>query len=338
MNTAPLLTYVLAGQLQRNYILLNDGKPLLDVPGGGLLYSAAGLGVWDTGAGLLARVGEDFPQIWLEQTARRGFDCHGIHILPESIDLRNFIAYNEEGVAQRENPVSHFARLGLPFPKALLEYNNNLAQLDSRIRLTPLSLRLNDLPAYFLDATAAHLGPLDYVSHSLLPPTLRQGHISVITIDPSPGYMNPTYWNDIPALLTGITAFHVSEQKIRSLFQGRSENLWEMAETLAGYGCEIITILRGLQGQYIYDGASHTRWTLPAYPAHVVDPTGNDDAYCGGFLAGYHKTYDALQAAFYGNISASFKVEGSNVFYALDTLPGLAEARMFALKELARKA
>ena len=252
--------------------------------------------------------------------------------------MRNFIAYTDSGVAQTENPVSHFARLGLPFPKALLEYNNNPEQLDSRIRLTPLSLRLNDLPAYYLDAAAAHLCPLDYVSHSLLPPTLRQGHISAITLSPSSGYMNPTYWNEIPVLLTGITAFHVSEKKISLLFQGRSSDLWEMAETLAGYGCEIITILRGMDGQYLYDGASHSRWTLPPYPAHIVDPTGSDDAFCGGFLAGYHKTYDPLQAALYGNISASFKVEGSSVFYAMDTLPGLAEARMYALKEMARKA
>ena len=83
MNTAPLLSYIIAGQLQRNYILLNDGNPLLDVPGGGLLYSAAGLALWDSGIGLVGRVGEDFPQVWLEQTAKKGFDCHGVHILPE---------------------------------------------------------------------------------------------------------------------------------------------------------------------------------------------------------------------------------------------------------------
>ncbi len=337
MNTAPLLSYIIAGQLQRNYILLKDRKPLIDVPGGGLFYAAAGLAMWDSGIGLVSRVGEDYPQDWLAQAAQKGFDTQGIHILPESIDLRNFVAYTGSEIPQTENPVAHFARLGLPFPKALLEFNNNPAQLDSRIRLTSLTLRLNDLPHYYLDASAAHLCPLDYVSHSLLPPTLRQGHINAITLDPSPGYMNPTFWNDIPVLLSGITAFHVSEEKITSLFQGRSTDLWEMAEALAGYGCEIVTILRGSNGQYLYDCASHTRWIIPAYPATVVDPTGSSDAFCGGFLAGYHQTYDPLQSTLFGNVSASFKVEGTDVFYPMDAMPGLAKARTIALKDLVRK-
>ena len=338
MNTKPLLSYVIAGQLRRNYVLLSDGKALLDIPGGGLLYAAAGLSIWETGVGLISRVGEDFPQNWLEQVAQNGFDRRGIHILPESIDLRNFIAYTDLNTRLTDNPVSHFARLGIPFPKALLEYNDNPSQLDSRIRLTPLTLRLNDIPSDYLDATAAHLCPLDYVSHSLLPPTFRQGHISTITLDPSAGYMNPTFWDDITALLTGITAFHVSEEKLTALFQGRSTDLWEMAETLADYGCEIIVIKRGPRGQYLYDGASHNRWTIPAYPAHVLDPTGAGDAFCGGFLAGYHRTYDPLQAALFGNISASLVIEATNVFYSLDTMPGLAEARRQALKDMVRKA
>ena len=338
MNTMPLLSFLVAGQLRRNYILLNNGKALLDVPGGGLLFASAGLAVWETGIGLIGRVGEDYPQQWLEQLAQKGFDRRGIHTLPESIDLRSFIAYTEQNTRLTDNPVSHFARLELPFPKALLEYNDNPSQLDSRIRLNPLTLRLNDIPSDYLDTTAAHLCPLDYVSHSLLPPTFRQGHINTITLDPSAGYMNPTFWDDIPALLTGITAFHVSEEKITSLFQGRSTDLWEMAESLAAYGSEIVVIKRGSRGQYLYDGASHARWIIPAYPARVVDLTGAGDAFCGGFLAGYHRTYDPLQAALFGNVSASLVIESTGVFYALDTMPGLAEARRLALKDMVRKA
>jgi sugar/nucleoside kinase (ribokinase family) len=69
----------------------------------------------------------------------------------------------------------------------------------------------------------------------------------------------------------------------------------------------------------------------------VLDPTGAGDSYCGGFLAGYKETYDPLQAALYGSISASLTTEGSGVFYALDALPGLARGRLEALKEGIRK-
>jgi hypothetical protein len=39
----------------------------------------------------------------------------------------------------------------------------------------------------------------------------------------------------------------------------------------------------------------------------------------------------------YGSISASLTIEGSGVFYALDALPGLAQARLDALKDGIRK-
>jgi sugar/nucleoside kinase (ribokinase family) len=114
--------------------------------------------------------------------------------------------------------------------------------------------------------------------------------------------------------------------------------LWEMAETLAGYGCEIIVIKRGSRGQYLYDHNTHTRWIIPAYPIQVADPTGAGDAFCGGFLAGYRSSYEPLYAALTGNISASMVIEGSHPYYALDALPGLAKARLEALRDRVRKA
>jgi sugar/nucleoside kinase (ribokinase family) len=98
-----------------------------------------------------------------------------------------------------------------------------------------------------------------------------------------------------------------------------------------------VVIKRGERGQYLYDGFSRSRWMIPAYPARLAAPTGAGDAFCGGFLAGYYRTYDPLQAALHGNISASLVIEGSNVFYALDCMPGLADARLLALKDMVRK-
>lgn len=338
MESGQLLRYLIFGRLSRDFLLPASGQPCLDILGGSLVYAAAGLGIWERGAGLVGRVGENFPQEWLGAVAQHQFDLRGIHILPENLDLRSFIAYDENGEASAENPVSHFSRLGLPFPKSLLGYNAPGPVVDSRVTPTPLSIRVNDFPPDFLDATAVHLAPLDYLSHTVLPPTLRHGHISTITLDPAAGYMNPTFWNDIPAVLNGITALLTSEEKIRSLFQGRSTDLWEMAETLASYDCEIIVIKRRGNGQYLYDHSNHSKWIIPAYPARISDPTGSGDAFCGGFLAGYRNTYSPLQAVLFGNISASLTVEGTGPFYALDSLPGLAQARLEALQNMVRKA
>ncbi len=70
----------------------------------------------------------------------------------------------------------------------------------------------------------------------------------------------------------------------------------------------------------------------------LAGQTGAGDAFCGGFLAGYRATYDGLQAALTGNISAAMMLEGNHPFYPLDALPGLAKARLEALRETVRKA
>jgi hypothetical protein len=335
----PSLKFVIAGQLRRDFALLPNGKVLVDVPGGNLAYAAAGFGVWESAemAGLVARVGEDFPREWIQQIKIRKFDVQGIRILPEAIDLRSFYVYTDMATRLHEDPAAHFTRLQQPFPKALLNYSRPATNYDSRSHLTPTSLRQSDLPSDYLDATTAHLCPIDYLTHMLLPAVLRQNGFTTVTLDPSPGTMTPTFWDDIPALVTGLTAFLPNEEEMRTLFHGRSTDLWEMMAATADYGCEIVVVKRGERGQFLYDRSTRARWEIPAYPARVADPTGAGDSYCGGFLAGYKKFYDPVQAALYGSISASLTVEGSGIFYSLDALPGLARGRLEALKAGIRK-
>ena len=337
-DTSPLLRFLIAGQLQRETIVTPAGQAYVDGPGGNLLYAAAGLGIWDKAVGLVSRVGEDYPVEWLDQVEACGFDKRGIRILPESVDLRSFHAYPDRETHQTDNPVAAFARIGQPFPRSLLGFNTPSPVISSRTQPGPLTIRQNDIPTDYLDATAAHLCPLDYLSHSLIPNALRQGHITTISIDPAPGYMNPIFWDNLPELLKGITAFLCNEEKITALFQGRTIQLWQMAEGIASFGCDIVVIKRGAAGQILYDNASHSRWIIPAYPAQVTDPTGAGDSFCGGWLAGFRETYDPLEGALYGNISASFTVEGSQPLYPLDALPGLAQARMESLRDRIRRA
>jgi sugar/nucleoside kinase (ribokinase family) len=331
--------FLFAGQLTRDFVVYSNGQTRLDVPGGNLLYAAAGLAAWDPHPppGLVSRVGQDYPVKWLEAIQKHGLDTRGVRVLPQEIDLRSFYAYTDLTTRVCDDPVAHFARFGLPFPKELLGYQIKAPAPDSRTRLSPASLRQSDFLSEYLDATAAHVCPLDYLSHSLLPAVLRQAGFTLVTLDPSAGYMNSTYWDDIPALITGLTAFLPSEEEIRTLFQGRSKDLWAMAEALASYGCDIIVIKCGERGQLLYDASTRSRWEIPPYPARLIDPTGCGDAFCGGFLAGYRRTYEPLPAVLHGNISASLTIEGSGTFYALGALPGLAAARLEALRQSVRK-
>jgi len=333
------LRLVVAGQLKRDFALIPGGRALVDVPGGNVIYASAGYGVWEPAEnmGIIARVGEDYPREWLVEFKRRGFDIRGIRVLPEAVDLRSFYVYTDLYTRVNEDPAMHFTRLQQPFPKALLNYARPRNTYDSRSQLTQTSIRQSDIPEDYLDATAAHLCPIDYLTHTLLPAVLRQNGFSTVTLDPSAGTMTPTFWDDMPAVISGLTAFLPNEEEIRNLFHGRSTDLWQMMENLTDYGCEIVVVKRGESGQYLYDRATKTHWEISAYPAKVVDPTGAGDSFCGGFLAGYRRTYDPLQAVLYGSISASLTIEGSGAFYALDALPGLAQARLEALKEGVRK-
>jgi sugar/nucleoside kinase (ribokinase family) len=336
-NTSP--RFLFAGQLRREFILFPNGASLIDVPGGNVLYASVGLAIWepDPPPGIISRVGPDYPQEWLENWSQKGLNVRGVRVVADPMDMRFFCAFTDQTNRSSEDPVAHFARLGLPFPRALLGYKSNPTPLDSRTRLLPTSLRQGDIPTDFLDASAAHLCPLDYLTHSVMPAILRQAGFTIITMDPSPGYMNPTYWGDMPTLLTGLTAFLPSEEEMRALFGGRYNDLWEMAVALASFGCEIIVIKRGERGQLLYDAATRTRWEVPSYPSRLVNPIGAGDAFCGGFLAGFRRSYDPLEAVLYGNISASLVVEGHELTYALEALPGLAEARLRNLRQSARK-
>jgi len=332
--------FVIAGQLRREYLLPPEGRAIIDAPGGNLLYAASGAGVWEKGVGLVSRVGEDYPHDWLRQFALREFDTEGIRVIPTSLDLRSFRAYTDPVTSQINNPVSHFVRLGLPFPKSLLGYQAPGGGADSLRHPAPDSPRITDVPETYLDAKAVHLCPTEYVSHTQLLPLFRNRGALTVTLDPSPGYMLPALAVEVKSLLRGLTAFIPSEEELRALFWGRTDDLWGMIEEVASWGVELVIVKRGGLGQMLYDSSRSRRYEIPAYPVRVVDPTGAGDAFCGGFLVGYAQgfDFDPLRGAMFGNVSASLAVEGSGAFFALDALPGLARARLDTLAELVREA
>lgn len=332
-------TFAIAGKLTREYLLPPMGSPRLDAPGGNLLYAAGGLAVWDTNMALIARVDSGYPREWLQSLEQRGFDVRGIHTLarPAELDLRSFIAYTEANERSQTSAVSHFARRQMTFPKSLLGYQPpDETRRDIRTP-DPDSPVAMDVPKACREIRFVHLCPFDFTSQSQMTHLFKGGSNQTVSLDPAPSYMKPTLWRNLRVVLQGVTAFHPSEEEFRALFWGETNDLWEMAHQICEYGVEIVVIKRGAQGQMVYDSKGRHRYEIPAYPSRLADPTGAGDAFCGGFLAGFQQTNDPLMAALYGNVSASLKVEGSGPFYPLEVMPGLAEARLHALKEMARE-
>lgn len=329
--------FVIAGKLTRDYLLPPQGNPILDSAGGNLLYATGGLAVWDSSIGLISRIGKDYPKAWLHDFEKRGFDIRGIETANEKIDLRNFIAYTDTQEKSQSSAVSHFARRELTFPKDLLGYQapddaiKDLRQIEST---SPSAL---NVPKDYRDVKHVHICAFDFASQSQMVNLFKSASHQTVTLAPDSRYMIPRYWRELRLVLQGITAFLPSEEEMRALFWGETNDLWEMASQVAMYGPRFIVIKRGASGQYLYDALNKKRYEIPVYSSRVADPTGVGDAFCGGYLAGFAKTDDALQAVLYGNVSASLKIEGSGAFYPLEVMSGLAEARLFALKDMIRE-
>jgi ribokinase len=325
--------FLVFGNLTREFLLPAEGQPRLDVPGGSLLYAAAGLRVWETDIGLVGRAGDDYPRAWLNECKSRGLDTSGIKLLSQKLDVREFISYNEHFETNNVNPITQFARRGMTFPKSLLGYQS----ADEREADEAKKLLVTDIPDEFLSARAALFCPMDLSTQNQLIAGLKRGNVHSFILDPSPANLTPRARRELPALLNGVTALLLSQEELRNLFWGETHDLWEMAEAVALYGCEYVVVKCGAQGQLLYMAGTKRKVEIPAYPARIADPTGAGDAFDGGFLAGYCKNYDPLEGVFYGSVSASLKLEGNGAFYPLEVLPGLAEARLGAVKGLARE-
>jgi hypothetical protein len=333
----PLINCFIAGNLTRDYIVKSENEYYLDTPGGHALYSAVGMLLWQEYPGLLSIVGENYPQEWTNLFADQGINIQGIQSIPVPRDHRQFYGYLEENQIQTDSPISYFDRVHLPFPKSLIGYHAEHRALDSHISTTPSFCRISDIPDLFLDCSSAHLCPMDIQSHQILPDVMRQKHVTTISINASASYMDPLFLDQIPFLVNYLAVFHISEKNIRALFRNRTKDLWEMAETIGNFGCELLIIHRTNNTYYLYNGLNHEKWIIPAYPVQIRNLIGVEDAFCGGFLANFRKTFDPIESALYGAISASFTAQGFGPFYPLDVYPDLPVARLNSLRRIVRK-
>lgn len=329
--------YIVAGPLQREFVILSDGEYRLDFLGGAGIAAAAGLGLWDGPVGLLCRVGEDYPREWLEEFDRHNLDSRGVKIMKEIIDLRAFYGYKNPQEYETGSPVGHFARHTIPFPTTLLNYKSNADARDDLATLLPTSPRANDIPAEYLDATAIHLCAMDYLTQNLLQPALRSGARKTITAEAYSGYMQPEYWSKLPSVVSGLTAFIVREDQIRLFFRNRSKDLFEMAEAINQMGCEMVVIRQADGNKLMMENTTRRKWLIPAYPVDKRNLHNSPAAYGGGLLAGFQKDYDPLSAVLHGEISEGMTAEGLHPFYLFDSLPGLADARLRVLREMIKQ-
>ena len=329
---ASALGAVIGGRLQRDFILPYEGKPRLNVLGGNLPFAAAAYAFWGGRAGLYARVPAEFPLEQLERLNQIGCDLSGITRVKEALDDRRFAAYSDPLSPRGDNPIARFAERDIPFPRELIGYDSASLGSCSKLDYESFTARVNDLPKAYLDLTAAHICPIDYLSHKILTSLLKAGMIETLTLRACACYMDSSFWEEIRGLVSDLTAFMLTEADALRLFRGRSVDLWEIAEALANYGPEFVLVHLTDGSVRLFDRMGQKRWVIPAYPTNIIDPTGALDAFDGAFLLNYRKKFDAVDAALCGNVTAAVCMEGFGPYYVLDALPELMNARLDVLR------
>jgi sugar/nucleoside kinase (ribokinase family) len=322
------IKFLIAGELNQEFVIDLAGKPANHYAGGSLLYAAAGASMWHDGIGLIGRVGSNFPSDWIAKIDERGLDTRGILHLPQVYDQRSFYFWRDAEHCIHDSPVSAYAHYGLTFPHDLLGYTTQTDETTEKMWRN-VSPHLNPtFPTEYMDISAAHLCPLSVLQKSL---------INTVSISPSNDYMNPAGWKQLPAILKDTSVFVPTETQLLSLFQGRSNDIWEMTLALTELGCPIIVVDCGKKGYCLYNAVNNAKIVLPFYPSRWLNPTGVPQVFAGAFLAQYKEKYDPLQALISGAVSASLAVEGSGPFYCLDSFSGLASARAEVLQSMLKK-
>jgi ribokinase len=293
--------------------------------------------VWADSISVVSRATHATQSALFHHLAATGIDPSHIRLIPGDEMAIEFHATRSSGDPAEGNPSTHFLQLGRPLPKELVGFR--LPDRSASLNSPPgeLAIRPDDLPSEARHWQTVHLTPMDYFSQATLPPRLQELGVRRITLDPNAGLMDPSRRLELASVLRPIYAFLPSEEEILALHRPLQPDLWQSAEELSTLGPWVIVIKRGAQGVWVWDAASRTRWNVPAYGAAERDRFGAGDAFCGGFAAGLALTDDPLQAALRGAISASLAIEGFGAMYPLGATPGLAEARLDALRDQVRK-
>jgi ribokinase len=319
------------GGLQVDNVVTPTGEVGLQVAGGNGLHAAAGARLWAGNCRLIGARPANFPTPWLDELRRAGVDTAGVRSLTEFTDpATEWLFYKPDG-SRRDflfASLAEVARAGVPMPTGFeqvlcLDLGGRLrleqvVQALSHGRAEPRPQRHEQLtPDQVLErldgAHAVHLSPNTYDVHLALAKKLvLNGRL--VSLDPG-HYVKGMDVDRLAELLKSVTIFAPSEREVIE-FRGPCA-AEQAARDFADLGPSVVVIKLGPKGSYVFDQASGSGRHVAALAVQALDPTGCGDSYCGGFLAGYAETGQAVEAAFRGTVSASFSVEGFGATYTL---------------------
>jgi len=316
------------GQIYRQTIATLNFKVYERILAGPALYAAAGIKSCAENIGVISAV-----PINEKEELRRSLEKYNIDyssvIFSRSTSIEEqFLGYLSPYNPPSQQPIPYFSSLRKGLPPSLLSNTFQTIPDNQGQNYFPPALS----PEY-LNASAAHICAADLKYQVKACTLLDKTAISVLTLLSDPGYMIPEEWEMVMNLMNGLTIFVTTHDQLISLFKNRTNDFNEIGNILHAHGCAYLVTINGAEGYELYDFVKKRKSQIPEYPSTIVDPTGIQEAFCGGLLAEMRHSHDPIQAVLCGSVLASIKAEGSGPFFPLEAAPGLIDARIQRIKD-----
>jgi sugar/nucleoside kinase (ribokinase family) len=246
--------------------------------GGSAVYFSVSASYF-TKVGVVAVIGQDFPEEHVQFLKSRNIDLRGL----------------------RREPGLTFHWRG--------RYSSNLNEaetLDTQLNVFEIFHPL--IPEEYREAALVFLANID--------PELQRNVLEQVTHPQCTICDTMNFWiggklRELEETLQRVDILIINEGEVRQLSQ--EYNLVRAYQKIASYGPRILVVKQGSYGALLFTPSSI--FSAPAYPLEkVLDPTGAGDSFAGGFT-GYlaqsqKRDEDELRrAVIYGSVMASFAVE-----------------------------
>jgi sugar/nucleoside kinase (ribokinase family) len=276
--------------------------------GGSCTYIALSAAFFQPKVNVVAVVGDDFPQAYMDTLESKGINLDGLQI---KAGEKSFFWAGK--------------------------YHNNMNSRDTLVTdLNVLADFKPVIPASYQDCAYLMLGNLT--------PQVQIEAIEGLSKRPKLVVMDTmNFWmdvamDDLKRVLEMVDVLCINDEEARQLSEQYS--LRTAAKLIMAMGPKTLIIKKGEHGALLFQDAN--MFYCPALPLEeVFDPTGAGDTFVGGFIGYLAKTDDISfenmrKAIVYGSAMASFCVEKFGTERLLEITDQELEGRVNEFRELAR--
>ncbi len=252
--------------------------------GGASIYSALAAGIF-VKAGVVSRVGEDFPKKFFRELEELGIDTAGI---------------------KQVQGKSTFFEITYEDVRAIY----TAYSLGVGVHISP-----KDMPRRYLTAKAFHIAPMAATKQRSFVEFLRENSYGLISLNTHAAYFSK-YRRELLELIPKVDIFTINDEEAMLLTKTRS--LEQAISFFQRHEHNIVVITMGVYGSVVIE-RGEINFSPSVIQHRVVDLTGCGDAYAGSFLAVYMLTENPLKAANIANSVASINASDWN-FSAIKNL------------------